>query len=407
MAEEKEVNILDLINRAKTQRVEVDIFKHLYMLFKDRAVTESEALEFDLTDLFWQGIKDKVTSDELLVILIRGEVRTWKSTTGAKIKREVNKLIYSLKKRPTPVNEYKTIMADQTEFIRFIKLDERELCILIDEYNTMAEGGANASTEQQIYQTYGDVFASRHVHRISCNPTHLSDSNAFIHLETMGKLKGKDGFSRCKLIYQDNVEGVRQTLGHVDIYTWDVVENWETRIKDTFYKINKTDADKAYLEKEKEKDWYVKYYIKKEKRQDLLIKEGVRDIRELEFSTVVMGVYKELRELAEVGKLKQEVILSTIKDVCRREGKIYSMYAELDVMTKVKSLLGLITELTNYKKKLKTVTKSGKVGWSYKYLGEDRNNIVIGLKKVQEIFNRRLHEEARLCNLYEQYLNIE
>lgn len=391
--------------------VPIDPLKYLYTVMKERLITEEEALTYDWTRIFWYNFKDKIEHGELIRVLIRGEVRTGKSTTGHKIKYEINQHLYKIKKQHKRVDEVQNTLMDQTEFVRFaMQEQERHQCVQIDEYNTMAEGGANSTTEQQLLQTYSDMFASRYIHVINCNPTQMRDSNAFIHLETIGKI---DGYTRCKLIYCNNIEGDMLTLGYVDIYVGDIIEKWEKDIRPIFEKQNRTKEDEENIKKAAETDWYTRYQIKKEKRQELIQKHHVRDIRELEFSDVVLKTHRELEEVSELEKLGSEVILAVLQDVCRREGRIYSMYAELNVMSKVKSLLTLKQMLTKYEKKaLKLHLQVQKSIIQQKttnkiILPDEEQKLIQAAHKFKQLYEKRVKEEERMSELFKEYVQIQ
>lgn len=414
---EKEIDVKKIADEA-LNLVDVDYLKYLYMVYKDYAVTETEIMSNDVTQIFEEALADKVEKGELIVILIRGEVRTGKSTVGLKIKQFINDLILKFGRRKKKVDEFNTICSDQTEFVRWTtKRDEKEVCVLIDEYNTMAEGGANASTEQQLLQTHNDMFATFHVHRINCNPTQLRDSNAFIHLEVIGRNLEKK-VTRCKLIYCNNLEGDVMPLGYVDIAVGDIIKNWEDKVKDLFEMVQPKDNDSKEIKelwkkrdeviKEwKEKDWYVRYVTKKIERLNLIVDFGVRDVRELEFSVVVLEVFSELRVLAESGRVSNELIVSVLKDVCRENKLFYSFYAETIVFNNIKGILGLITEQNKYKKKLLLIDRKAKLGKMTVIDNEERKVINVAIKKICELKKKRVYEEVRLRELYEEYLNIK
>lgn len=390
-------------------KVPIDPLKYLYTIMKARMITEEEALTYNWTKVFWYNFKDKIENGEVIRVQIRGEVRTGKSSVGHKIKSEINKHLRKTGKQKKEVDEVQNTLMDQTEFVRFALQDQdKHQCVQIDEYNTMAEGGANATTEQQLLQTYGDMFASKYIHVVNCNPTQMRDTNSFIHLETIGKA---EGFTRCKLIYCNNTEGDMLTLGYVDIYVWDIIGHWETEVRKVFETDRRTPEEQEYITQEAKKDWYTRYQIKKENRQKLIQKYHVRDVRELEFSDVVLKTHKELEEAAEIEKLGSEVILAVMQDVCRQEGRIYSMYAELNVLSKIKSLLTLKQMMTKHEEKArKQKIKEhkdlvrGKISTKPP---EDRQKRIKVAKKFEELYHKRLAEEERLSKLYKDYISIQ
>lgn len=376
---------------------EVDPLKHLYMQLRDKAITRSEIIDFDCTKIYHKAKIDKIKNGEVWRELIRGEVRTGKSTVGIKNIMDLNEIRYRFGKRKQRKDINECVVSDQTEFVRLAMKEPKQQAVLIDEYNVMAEGGANASTEEQILQAYGDMFASDGVDIVNCNPTRMRDPNAFIHLNIIGKIEG--GYTRCELQYCNNLEGDIQTLGHVDIYVGDIIKNWTQNVRAIFEKEKITPEEEKYVEEQAKTDPYVKYILKKERRKKLLTQHHIRDIRTLEFARVTLQVYRQLHDAIKGRKARtgiDPIIVATTQDVCQEQGMIYSFYAETIIVNKIKSLLLLLMEVEQLER---TLVKAK--------LDETRIAIRKSIKVTSELLTRRLDTEAKNCAIFENYLNIQ
>ena len=168
----------------------------------------------DITDIFWESVYRKVDVGEINNIAIRGEVATGKSSAAIYGSDKLNKYIVYRGHRKTLPDMKRTIFADQTEFLRFIKSDIRDLSIVIDEFNRLADTGLNASTESTVFDYYSDVFAQRNTHRWTCSPYTVIDKNCTIILDVIGRDK-KAGTTTLKVQYRDPLGKISLTIGHV------------------------------------------------------------------------------------------------------------------------------------------------------------------------------------------------
>lgn len=346
----------------EVKTVKVDKLKLLYMDVRDKLVREGELLANNITNIFWDNLYKKVKYKELINIAVIGEVATGKSTVGMEIMRRVNGYVTEGDKK-REIDHYSMIFSDQTEFIRFIHKDVRNVCVLIDEFNRMAETGLNATTETHLFDFYSDVFAQKNVHRVNCAPSTIADNNTTIILEVIGTNRDEKN-TKCKLKYREVTEGQPVMLGIVDI-----------------------DVSKVL-----EEDYYRRYRLKKFKRMELLDSHGVRDIRELEFSGLVLQTFSELRDIAEIQKVSHELVLSTVTSVVRNNKRIYSILTHNEIATRVKSILGLYTELRKLEKKL----------------GENTDEKLRRAKDtIHKQLKGRIAEENKLQAVYEKYMNIK
>lgn len=384
--------------RKKELKVEIDQLKFAFTKAREAMMPESEAINEDLTKTFWATLKDKIDHRELLNIAVRGEVRTGKSTVVLKIMWEINKYIAKcgLNKSASD-NLSKYIFSDQTEFLRFIDGNERNIAIAIDEFNSMAKTGLNATTEEALFDYYSDVFAGQYIHRVTASPDIITDKNANIILDTIGKDE-EGGHVRCKLIYRDVVTKQSLTIGRVDIYVGDLIYNWEkAKIRDIIEKNGvKNIEDQKKVDEYREKDFYVRYQVKKYKRMDLLKKEGVRDIRELEFSDIILGVLQELEETAKIEKIDSELVNVVADEVRRKHKRIYSILVLNDIGMKSRAILNIYNRINRLHKK----SYGEKITPAEKIVYEKTIN------DLEEILKKRIEEQKHLSKLYRQYMGI-
>ena len=293
---------------------------YLYYQIKGRGLTQEEVERNDLTEDFFESLKYRIKYGMLISITIRGETAMGKSTAGIYLKKKINDYLIESKKRECKSKkerndlEFETIASDQIESNRLFMRDWRNVCILIDEYSTMAQSGENATTEQNLYTSYVDIFAQRFVHRIQCTPRSGSmfDMGAtyILNIDAVDK---KRGTTLATIFYNDptSMKGIPFPLGFVKIEVNDLIEEWR-KIEDIARKEKKTEKDEGILNISKKKDFYVKYMDKKFKRMDLLDKKGVRDIRELEKAKIILEVYNRCKE--GVNGIEKELYGGTIKN---------------------------------------------------------------------------------------------
>ena len=359
--------------------IEVNHIKMLYMKTKTEGMlTETDILQRNVTKIFWAGYIGALRHKELWNMAIRGKTGGSKSTIGIKVlyvgTMELIKQGVITKKMIEEAGGiqkylYTRINSDQTEFIRFAMKEKGNTITVIDEFSTMGETGLNATTEKAMYTEHSDLFAQERIHKISCSPTHINDRNADIILDYVGKDEEKK-ISQFKLGYRDTTDWMVYYLGYVNFYVGDVMEM-------PFYK---------------------KYREKKFKRLDLLKKHGIRNVKELEFSRIVMETYKKMKILAEIGKQNEEMILANIMAIIRAsESKMqYSIISLNFLVMQVKSMLSLITEITRFKKKLE------------KEEDRERKNIIkVAILEYNSMLKDRIKEEQEKIDIEKEYRKIE
>ena len=119
--------------------MEVDSLRYLFGKARESLMPESEAVKNNLTAEYNDWKKEKIDARELIVIAIRGEVRTGKSTVEIHEVWDINKYMQKTGLNPNAEQYmWKWIFSDQTEFLRFINGEERNVALGIDEFNRLA-----------------------------------------------------------------------------------------------------------------------------------------------------------------------------------------------------------------------------------------------------------------------------
>lgn len=238
--------------------IRTDELKYLFIKARTTLLTEADALKNDLTDIYYDWKRDKIDSREIIIIGIRGEVRTGKSTVEIAEVYDINEYISEIGLNPEAKKKvWRWIFGDQVEFLRFINGDERNICLGIDEFSTLARTGVNSTTEEALMNHYSDIFAGQYLHRVCAGTDGLTDKNTTVILDVIGKDEEKR-ITRCKLIYRDIITKQQITLGYVDIKTGHIVKNWiDGGIRDIVEKREaQTMEEIRKIEEYKKKDFY-------------------------------------------------------------------------------------------------------------------------------------------------------
>lgn len=354
--------------------IEVNAIKALYINIKSSTLVKlEEALQQDVTDIFWKGLIGALQHREIINIAMRGKTGSSKSTTGCKILHVLTQELIQEQKIPQMTEEqiqdylFTRICSDQTEFIRFALKTKGNTIALIDEFSTMGETGFNATTEASLYTEHSNLFAQDYIHKISCSPNHIQDKNADIILDFLG-IDEEKKISQFKISYRDPTEYILYTLGIINIYVGDIIEM-------PFYK---------------------RYRIKKFKRLDLLKKYGISNIKELEFSIITRAAYNELKELAYIQKINNDLILSMIVQKRREQKLQYSIITLNYVMMQTKGMLDLVTSIQQLKNKARTAKTP-----------ETKEIIQQTIEKFQKVLKNRLDEEDQKIQIYQEYTQIK
>lgn len=386
------------VQSAREIDIRLDNLKYLYKRSAERMVKKEDAIQNNLTETFFETLKDKIDHRELIVIAVRGEVRTGKSTIVMELVRYLNQYIHDIGLNSEPIeNMSKYIFSDQTEFLRFINSDSRNAALAIDEFNGMARTGLNATTEEALFDYYSDVFAGQYLHRITASPDAITDKNTTIILDVIGKDEQRRTV-RCELIYRDVVTKRHLTLGHVDINVGGIIKTWaDSGVRDIVEKTGVQSLEEQRIVDEfKKTDFYVRYQIKKYKRMELLKKYGVRDIRDLEFSMMILDTLRELEDYAKIKKVNKELVATMVDEVTKRHGRIYSILAANEIASRTRAILDIFHEISL----MQDAKKKGKLRTA------EIQIIDKTIKQAEALLAGRVKQQERYCDLYKEYMNI-
>jgi hypothetical protein len=389
------------------ERARVDYF---YLQIKDKSLTLEEIMGNDLTNDFLESLKFRIKHGQLITITIRGETALGKSTLALYFKKFINDLLIKAKKRECKDEkerdklEYYTILSDQIEAVRFFMKDERNICILIDEYSTMSQSGENATTEQGLYLTYSDIFAQRFCHRIQCTPRAGSvfDTTSTYILDVQATDK-KKGTTLAILYYNDptSSRGIPFPLGYLRIDVNDLIKKWR-EVEFISRKKNKTSNEEKLIKEKGKDDFYIRYMSKKFKRMDLMDEKGVRDIRELERSKIILEVYNRCKK--GVNGIDKELYRGALKIQLTnylREQKIltYSMIGKASTIEDIDNMLSILHSIQ--KTKLKYLNP-------YKPVDEFKKEMAnASLREYKRQLKERIEGLEKDVRILEEYLSIK
>lgn len=334
---------------------------HLYMKVKEKLMSEREAMAQNITDTFHEDMVVRLQSGEPVNLQCKGKPASGKSTVAGYCAAFLMGLLGRSTKQ---MNAF--IYSDQTEFIRFLDQDMRDVAIVIDELNNLAVTGLNSTTERNLFDYFSNVFGQRNIHRISCSPTETIDRNAYGILEVIGRDLDMQ-ITRCKYIHRDVARGGQCVLGHVDFNVRDIIN----------------------------KRWYKLYREKKFKRMELLTKHGVRDLREPEYAYISWLVFERLKKSATTIRPTYDLIKSVVEEVKRKEKRIYSVLVIQDIAYRAKNLLTITYELAKIERKLSKANQP--------------ERIILGDAKLLllDIFKNAAKEEKALSDLYTEWIAIK
>ena len=129
----------------------------------------------------------------------------------------------------------------------------------------------------------------------------------------------------------------------------------------------------------------------------LLKKEGVRDIRELEFSDIILGVLTELEETAKIERIDSELVNVVADEVRRKHKRIYSILALNEIGSKSRAILNIYHKINKLFKK----SLGDRISPAEKMVYEKTIN------DLQNILEKRIAEQKHLSKIYRDYINVE
>ena len=111
------IGIFSQLESGESIKVTIDQLKYAFLKARESMASETDMLNEDLTEVFYQTLKDKITCGELIVIAVRGEVRTGKSTVLLCLMWEINNMLFEMGKREKKGRYSHWVFSDQTEFL--------------------------------------------------------------------------------------------------------------------------------------------------------------------------------------------------------------------------------------------------------------------------------------------------
>lgn len=308
----------------KKKKMPQSMFLKYALEYSNKLVPDSEIMKNDLTDSFYLVIQSMLDNSELVNIAIIGYGASGKSTVECDIIWKGNKMLGN-----TMSVSY--IDSDQSDFQRTISNPEiKNQFRGIDEWNEMTQTGYGATTENALFSYFTEVQTQRWIHRVGCSPQRVIDKNAIIILEVYAR-DTKKKVTRCKLYYNIYKNAIMHTqlIGTVDFDVTAVLEQ----------------------------SWYKEYMKKKRHKWNLLLKDGVRDIRDIEDSEIILSVYSRMLNLAKHTNITRDMVgvfMDMQKSIMKKQTSIIS---DENIKGKILSLLKTKREIYILEYKIADINK--------------------------------------------------
>lgn len=234
----------------------------------------------------------------------------------------------------------------------------------------MAGSGYNATTEQNLLEWYDKVCAQKYLHTIYCTPRNDYDKFGIIVMEVLDVEKEK-GITKLKVYYNNPTDTRMVFLGYMTINVTDILKQ----------------------------EWYELYRQRKQFAMDLLLKQSIKDPRELEFALVTLISYQKSKRLAELGVKDIDIITTKVDESVRETKAVYSILSGMAIASKVKALLTPIVNTEQLKNELR---KNRKEPLTEKQREEIKEKIQIYKEEFIKLYNHHMD----LINLHLDYVKI-
>lgn len=234
----------------------------------------------------------------------------------------------------------------------------------------MGKSGANATTEEHLLEWYNKVCAQKYLHLIYCTPRSDYDRYGLIVLEILDVDK-EHYTTKIKVHYNNPNDGQQYFLGYLTINVKDIIN----------------------------KEWYKTYRERKMFAMDLLLKESIKDVRELEFALITLMGYKQCRQLAELGVKDRDIVRTKLDTLIREAKAVYSLVSKEEVVARVTAILTPVLMIKHarnelHKNRVKPLTPQQ----------------TDELKQQIQIFQKELllmyQEQEKLIQMYLKYTEI-
>jgi hypothetical protein len=205
-----------------TQTVDVDCLKEVKLEIQEKLISKEEAMQTDITPMFYRGMKQKLIKGENISILLKAQTTKGKSTLGLAILDIGNAMIKDLPElyeksslKDDNDDYFKYISQDQVSFLRLARNPNlKNVFSMIDEWSSIANSGINSMIESKYMDYYDAVCSQRFLHRIFCTPTSEYDKSALLILNIIDVDKA-NFITKCELYYNDPTERQPVPLGTV------------------------------------------------------------------------------------------------------------------------------------------------------------------------------------------------
>lgn len=346
--------------------------ENMARLLEGQERTMSDKWTNDITEDFVADLNYMVEKRMPINIGINGFVGSSKSTLALSITDYLNQL-----QNNTMGLEY--IAPDQSDFMEMVMHGTKENCtIAIDEYNVLLNTGYDATTFNALYKWYSDICAQKNTNRVSCAPSTIYDENCFIKLQ----ITGKD-------------TATKKTQALVNWRTTTDTSTTETPLGIVELSVKSTIDEKN--------TWHTKYRTLKFKRMDLLLKQGIRNMRELQFAEIIKATYDELKPICENVKITRGMIEGTMARIGREKKQFHSILTEMMLGDRIKGTIELERERRLLHRKLlmkKDEYKKGALTKIQKEIFEDQLN---AYKKIKNTIEKEEAEMERLIGIKKEY----
>lgn len=281
---------------------ETNTLYHYANEYRKNITDENEIEKIDMTAILEAEEEEMIKRGEIIIENVNAKMRLGKSTLADARALRIFELLKKYKKQPkNAVFGMKNIARDDQEFSKMMRDPKLGNTVIVtDESNELEQTGENVTVENALKRVFSDVQAGRYVHRVCCSPKETIDPNADILLSVIAVDHVKK-VTRAKLYYRFYEGGQEfiQLLGFVDTYVGHIIGNW-LKIKELFFKFDKTEQEKALIERYRQEDWYVEYMIKKYEKMRLITDEGIFKPRILDYAEVILRVVKRLKPLTKM-----------------------------------------------------------------------------------------------------------
>lgn len=308
-----------MTKKIKKETYKINNLLQLAMKYLNSLEGDDEIAKRNETDLFYYELYKIYENKELININVNGTVAKGKSTVAIALCKWI--LENCLGKEMS----IKNIARTQIEASKMMRdKDFHDTVIVIDEWDTMEEGGANATAESGLMKHMSDVHAQRNNHRISCSPKEDVDANADIYIEVIQADKDKEK-TLCHLYFKVFKAGIehKQIVGYIEINVKDVLKE----------------------------GYYTEYRERKFNKMNLMTEHGIFRARTLDYSKIIWITAENLKPLAERGEINRELIKNYLEMISREHKIPTTMLGKNEWVEEIIGLLSPYKQI--YKRYLK------------------------------------------------------